>query len=91
MQLRTILLQILMMYRTVDGRFAEAAELLAVCWLEIRGKMHSQMLSGNTKYAAYMVFKMDDVHHGLDSPLQDAVVSIGENRSTGKVCLRIWQ
>jgi hypothetical protein len=77
----------LMLYRTVDGRFAEAAELLAVCWLEIRGKMHSQMLSGNTKYAAYMVFKMDDQHYGLDSPHQDAVVSIGENRSTRKVCL----
>jgi hypothetical protein len=70
-----------------DSRFAEAARLLHVCWLEIRGRMHSQMLSGNTNYAAYMVFKMDDEHYGLDSPIQDAVVSIGENRSTRQVCL----
>ncbi|TVU27759.1 hypothetical protein EJB05_19259, partial [Eragrostis curvula] len=71
-----------------DSRFAEAAKLRAVCWLEIRGKMQSQMLSKNTKYAAYMVFKIDDENYGLDSPLQEAVVSIGENRSTRQACLQ---
>lgn len=32
------------------------AELLAVCWLEIRGKIKSCMLSPDTTYAPYLVF-----------------------------------
>ncbi|TVU20365.1 hypothetical protein EJB05_36572 [Eragrostis curvula] len=70
-----------------NSRFAEAAKLRDVCWLEIRGKMNSQMLSQNTKYAAYMVFKIDDEHYGLDFPLQEAAVSIGGNRSSRQACL----
>ncbi|GJM87317.1 hypothetical protein PR202_ga03258 [Eleusine coracana subsp. coracana] len=71
-----------------DSRFADAAKLRDVCWLEIRGKMHSQMLSQNTKYAAYMVFKIDDENYGLDYPLQETAVSIGENESSCKTCLQ---
>jgi hypothetical protein len=51
--------------------------------------MHSQMLSQNTKYAAYMVFKISDKHFGLDSPSQEVAVSIGENRRwIHKACLQ---
>lgn len=69
-------------------RFAEAAELLDVCWLEFDGKMHTQMLTQNTKYAAYMVFKIADHNYGLGSPIQEAIVEIGEIRSTRQVCLQ---
>ncbi|XP_062220688.1 F-box protein PP2-B11-like [Phragmites australis] len=70
-----------------DSRFSEAAKLRAVCWLEIRGKIDSKMLSQNSTYAAYIVFKIDDKHYGLDSPVQEATVSIGENKSNRQVCL----
>nr|CAB3469587.1 unnamed protein product [Digitaria exilis] len=70
------------------SRFAEAAELLDVCWLEFDGKMHTQMLTQNTKYAAYMVFKIADHNYGLGSPIQEAIVEIGEIRSTRQVCLQ---
>lgn len=69
------------------ARFSECAELQHVCWLEIRGKIPCDMLSRNTTYAAYMVFKMSDESYGLDYPLQEAEVSIGATRSTRQVCL----
>ncbi|XP_059628698.1 F-box protein PP2-B11-like [Cornus florida] len=40
-----------------ESRFTEVAELLHVCWLEIHGKISTQMLSPDTTYAAYLVFK----------------------------------
>ncbi|TKY61312.1 F-box protein PP2-B1 [Spatholobus suberectus] len=39
------------------ARFSEVAELLSVCWLEIKGGIRSRMLSPNTLYGAYLVFK----------------------------------
>ncbi|KAK8463481.1 hypothetical protein SEVIR_1G368150v4 [Setaria viridis] len=41
-----------------DSSFSEAARLLQVWWLEIRGKIDSKMLSQNSTYAAYIVFKV---------------------------------
>ncbi|EES05998.1 hypothetical protein SORBI_3004G340900 [Sorghum bicolor] len=75
-----------------DSRFSECAELLAVCWLEIRGKIHCKMLSQNTTYAAYMVFKMSDRSYGLDLdyPPQRAEVSTGVTKSTRRVCLQVY-
>uniref|UniRef100_A0A0A9EI00 F-box domain-containing protein n=1 Tax=Arundo donax TaxID=35708 RepID=A0A0A9EI00_ARUDO len=71
----------------VDSRFSEGAELLDVCWLEIRGKIHSKMLSQNSTYTAFIVFKIADGSYGLDFPNQEASISIGENRLTRRVCL----
>ncbi|KAL6911226.1 hypothetical protein ACP4OV_000031 [Aristida adscensionis] len=70
-----------------DCSFSEAASLRAVCWLEIRGKIHSNMLSKNSTYAAYLVFKIADRSYGLDSPAQEATVSIGERESMRQVCV----
>lgn len=69
-------------------RFSEGAELRVVCWLEIRGKIHCKMLSQNSTYTTYMVFKISDESYGLDSPLQEAAVIIGENKLTRQVCLQ---
>ncbi|CAL4993318.1 unnamed protein product [Urochloa decumbens] len=71
-----------------DSRFPTCAELLAVCWLDIAGTIASRMLSGDTRYAAYLVFKMTDDCYGLDSPLQVASVSVGEVTSTHLVRLQ---
>ncbi|RCV08869.1 hypothetical protein SETIT_1G361700v2 [Setaria italica] len=71
-----------------DSRFSEGAELQDVCWLEIRGKIHCKMLSRNSTYAAYMVFKISDESYGLDYPPQEAAVTIGESKFTRQVCLQ---
>ncbi|KAF8388381.1 hypothetical protein HHK36_027047 [Tetracentron sinense] len=41
-------------------QFSEVAQLLAVCWLEIRGKMETRILSPRINYAVYLVFKFLD-------------------------------
>uniref|UniRef100_A0ACD5YQ69 Uncharacterized protein n=1 Tax=Avena sativa TaxID=4498 RepID=A0ACD5YQ69_AVESA len=71
-----------------DSRFSEGAQLMNVCWFEIRGKIHSKMLSEDTVYAAYMVFKLNEHFHGLDYPVQEASVSVGETNLTRKVCFQ---
>ncbi|CAN6252856.1 unnamed protein product [Urochloa humidicola] len=71
-----------------DCSFSEAAELLSVCWFEIRGKINSEMLSLNKTYAAYIVFKLAGESYGRqDFSLIEASVGIGECKSTRKVCL----
>ncbi|KAF7081298.1 hypothetical protein CFC21_085254 [Triticum aestivum] len=71
-----------------DSRFSEGAQLMHVCWFEIRGKIHSKMLSQDTTYAAYMVFKTTDNFYGLDFPVQEASISAGATNTTRKVCLQ---
>ncbi|KAL5212364.1 hypothetical protein ABZP36_023211 [Zizania latifolia] len=71
-----------------NSRFAEGAKLKSVCWLEIRGKINTKMLSPNSTYAAYMVFKIADDSYGLDCPLQEASVSLGGMESRRKVCVQ---
>ncbi|XP_024982502.1 putative F-box protein PP2-B12 [Cynara cardunculus var. scolymus] len=51
-----------------ESRFSKVAELLAVCWLEIKGKFTTKMLSSETSYAAYLVYNIGAVSHGLDFP-----------------------
>ncbi|KAJ8539718.1 hypothetical protein K7X08_013970 [Anisodus acutangulus] len=41
-------------------RFSEVAKLKWRFWLDIRGKIETQMLSKRTKYVAYRVFKLED-------------------------------
>ncbi|CAI9117835.1 OLC1v1019320C1 [Oldenlandia corymbosa var. corymbosa] len=51
---------------TPESRFSEVAELIYVCWLDIQGKMPSQMLSSRTTYAAYLIFRVTEYSYGLD-------------------------
>ncbi|XP_042451507.1 F-box protein PP2-B10-like isoform X2 [Zingiber officinale] len=71
-----------------DSRFSEVAELLSVCWLEIRGHFKCKMLSSKTTYAAYLIFKLSDRAYGLGHPLQEASVELGTELSTSVVCLQ---
>ncbi|XP_044417453.1 F-box protein PP2-B11-like [Triticum aestivum] len=74
-----------------NNRFSEAAQLRGVWWLLIRGKIHSTMLCRNSKYAAYMVFKLADEFTKLDFPFQEASISVGGNdSSTRQVCLQAY-
>ncbi|KAJ4943999.1 hypothetical protein NE237_000167 [Protea cynaroides] len=57
-----------------ESRFSEVAELLEVCWLEIRGKMETRFLSTNTTYVAYLVFKFKYDASGFDyEPIEVSV------------------
>lgn len=43
-----------------DSRFKEVAELLEVCWLEIKGQINRSHLSANTNYRVVFVFKFNE-------------------------------
>ncbi|XP_048533986.1 F-box protein PP2-B11-like [Triticum urartu] len=74
-----------------NNSFREAAQLQGVWWLLIRGEIHSTMLSPNSKYAAYMVFKLADEFIKLDFPFQEASITVGGNDdSTRQVCLQAY-
>ncbi|KAL3506360.1 hypothetical protein ACH5RR_031742 [Cinchona calisaya] len=49
-----------------ESRFSEVAELLNACWLDIRGKMKTRVLSLKTTYAAYLVYKITENSYGLE-------------------------
>ncbi|XP_042401975.1 putative F-box protein PP2-B12 [Zingiber officinale] len=71
-----------------DSRFSEVAELVNVCWMEIRGCIQSKMLTPQTTYAAYLIFKLADWSRGLDMPPQEASVTVGLRSSTTLVRLQ---
>ncbi|XP_059293122.1 F-box protein PP2-B10-like [Lycium ferocissimum] len=50
-----------------DSRFPEVAFLNSVDLLDIRGKIGTRALSSRTSYAAYLVFKISERYHGLES------------------------
>ncbi|KAM5561814.1 putative F-box protein PP2-B12 [Rosa sericea] len=58
-----------------ESRFEEVAELVGVCWLEIRGKIDTRLLSPSTVYKAYLVFKSTAAAYGFEH--QPAEVSVG--------------
>ncbi|KAG6498901.1 putative F-box protein PP2-B12 [Zingiber officinale] len=72
----------------VAVRFPEVAELVNVCWLEIRGSIQSKLLTPKTTYAAYLIFKLAYRSRGLDDPPQQASVKVGLRSSTTLVCLQ---
>nr|GEU68867.1 hypothetical protein [Tanacetum cinerariifolium] len=58
-----------------ESRFAEVAELMSVCWLEVHGKIDTSLLSKDTHYVAYLVYKSSPDVYGFEH--QPAEVSIG--------------
>nr|AFK47300.1 unknown [Lotus japonicus] len=58
-----------------EARFSEVAELVSVCWLEIRGWINTKMLSPETMYGAYLVFKPSGGAYGFE--FQSVEVSVG--------------
>ncbi|CAM0942962.1 unnamed protein product [Alopecurus aequalis] len=70
-----------------DSRFSECAQLLHVCWFDIKGKIPRRMLSQDTFYGVYIVFKANEHFVGFDTPVQEASVSVGETNLARKVCL----
>lgn len=50
-----------------DSRFSEVAHLRFVCWLDLRGKIETRLLSKRTKYVVYLVFKLACGFYGLET------------------------
>lgn len=70
------------------NRFEEVAELIDVCWLEIHGKIETQMLSPATMYTAYLVFKLAREAYGWHAPPAEVSVGLAGSESTkSRVCL----
>ncbi|KAK7269089.1 hypothetical protein RIF29_21805 [Crotalaria pallida] len=70
-----------------ESRFPEVAELLDVCWLEIRGNINTNALSANTCYAAYLVFKMIRASGFFRHPVELSVDVLGVQSTIKEVCL----
>ncbi|XP_010935985.1 putative F-box protein PP2-B12 [Elaeis guineensis] len=68
-----------------DSRFSEVAELVDVCWLEIRGKIESSILTPKTTYAAYFIFKVAQNSRGLGFVNQETTVKLGAQVCTHTV------
>ncbi|KAM0829739.1 hypothetical protein ACQ4PT_066687 [Festuca glaucescens] len=69
-------------------RFLQAAKLGCLQGLDIRVKVQPKMLSQNTTYMAYMVFKLADWFYGLDFPFQEASFGVAGRESRRQVCLQ---
>ncbi|XP_030458903.1 putative F-box protein PP2-B12 [Syzygium oleosum] len=58
------------------SRFPEVAELLRVCWLEVHAKMETRLLSADTYYAAYFIFKFVHENYGFENrPVEVSIFS----------------
>ncbi|KAI4378101.1 hypothetical protein MLD38_015634 [Melastoma candidum] len=60
-----------------ESRFPLAAELVNVCWLDIIGTMDMEMLSPDTCYTAYLVFKLGEESNGFTDAVDAEVGVIG--------------
>ncbi|XP_028770092.1 F-box protein At2g02240-like [Neltuma alba] len=64
-----------------ESRFTEVAELRDVCWLEIRGRINTRLLSSSTLYAAYLVFKLTAHTKGLKNKPTDVSIGTAGNKN----------
>ncbi|VAH57081.1 unnamed protein product [Triticum turgidum subsp. durum] len=72
----------------VFDRFSQAADIGHVNILEICAKIRRNMLSQNTTYVAYMVFKLGPRFYSFDFPFQEASFGVAGRQSTRQVCLQ---
>ncbi|CAI9271357.1 unnamed protein product [Lactuca saligna] len=73
---------------TLKSRFSEVCILKSVCWLSIRGKIASVMLSPYTTYVAYLVFRTTSNSEGLSVPAKTMVRFGGIKMETENVYLQ---
>ncbi|KAH7521823.1 hypothetical protein FEM48_Zijuj07G0073000 [Ziziphus jujuba var. spinosa] len=48
------------------SRFSEVAELWSVCWLDIKARIETNMLSPKTTYGAYFVYQLNEYSDGFE-------------------------
>nr|XP_043633962.1 F-box protein PP2-B11-like [Erigeron canadensis] len=69
-----------------ESRFAEVAELKSVCWLEVHGTINTSMLSIDTRYAAYFVYKSTPNTYGFEHYPAEVYIGLGgvESQTEGQ-------
>ncbi|KAJ6974229.1 hypothetical protein NC653_030346 [Populus alba x Populus x berolinensis] len=70
------------------NRFSEVVELRAICWLQIHGKINTEMLSPTTIHGVYLMVKFAGRAYGLDTLPPQVSEEGGNFESPGKVYLR---
>ncbi|XP_039157033.1 F-box protein PP2-B11-like isoform X3 [Eucalyptus grandis] len=65
------------------SRFPEVAELIRARWLEVHAKMETRLLSADTYYAAYFIFKFVHGNYGFETQAVEVSISCG---SAGEQC-----
>ncbi|KAL2941090.1 F-box protein PP2-B15 [Bienertia sinuspersici] len=60
-------------------KFIESVELRTTSWLEIHGYIKMKMLSPNTTYGAYLIFKVSERAYGLDIMPMEVSVQVGND------------
>ncbi|KAL7619154.1 putative F-box protein PP2-B12 [Lactuca sativa] len=73
-----------------ESRFSKVAELLAVCWLEIKGNFRTKMLTSATSYAAYLVYNIGEISHGLDFTGKTLVRHVGGDDDDDDVAKTVY-
>ncbi|KAL0357293.1 UNVERIFIED_CONTAM: F-box protein PP2-B15 [Sesamum calycinum] len=66
-----------------QSRFPEAVELIMLCWLDIRGKINTRMLSPNTTYGAYLVIQLAKRAFGLGVLPFEISIEVGDYKTRG--------
>ncbi|XP_048133335.1 putative F-box protein PP2-B12 isoform X2 [Rhodamnia argentea] len=69
------------------SRFPEVVELLRVCWLEVHAKMEMRLLSANTYYAAYLIFKLVHRSYGFENQAVEVSIFSGSGGERRNICL----
>ncbi|KAK9136807.1 hypothetical protein Sjap_007401 [Stephania japonica] len=64
-----------------QSRFLEVVELRMISWLEIHGKINTQLLSPNTTYGAYLIMNISDRAYGLDTEPSEVSVEFSGSDS----------
>ncbi|GFP96504.1 F-box protein pp2-b15 [Phtheirospermum japonicum] len=73
----------------LGSRFPEVIELIMVCWLEIRGKLNTRMLSPNTTYCAFIIIQLRDRAFGLDKAPFEVSVEVGDYKTQKTLYLEL--
>ncbi|KAK6159860.1 hypothetical protein DH2020_003241 [Rehmannia glutinosa] len=60
-------------------------KLIMVCWLEIRGKINTRMLSPNTTYGAYLVIQLAGRAFGLGVLPSEVSIEVGDYKTRGTI------
>ncbi|GLT68441.1 hypothetical protein SLA2020_406730 [Shorea laevis] len=69
----------------LQSRFSEVAHLLEVCWLEIRGRIETNILSPNTRYGAYFIYTIEGHFHRLYIPAKVSIKFENENEGNATI------
>ncbi|CAL0311205.1 unnamed protein product [Lupinus luteus] len=72
---------------TPQSRFPEVAELRTISWLEIEGKIRTQILTPNTLYGAYLIMNVSHRAYGLDFAPSEVSIVTGHKVEKGKAYL----